>query len=395
MHICFVGSQYPPEMQYDGGSTLRYISASLLAERGHKVTVITVTREKTQSQRMEKGVWVWRLPEPRYRTTLPEDLRHNWQVWRAVQQVQPEIVQVHESGAEGFLLAKLGRGNFKLVTRMSSYTTLTNARYSYPFSIRKRVLSYMARQQTLASHALYAPTFNLARQIEHDIKLKPGSVQHIPNGLLLNEMQIFRQATPILKIDSPYIVYYGRVEEDKGAAYLAQALPAVWEKIPSLKVVLIGLYSNYKLEGQPARTYIEKLAGKYATNLIFTGHLPRHEALAIVARAKLAVLPTIWEAFSYACAEAIALGVPVVTTIDSGGPAEIVAGVNDSQVEPNSIPAGWLVPRRNAQALGAAMLEALTDPILLAQVKKNALERAKRYAAPQMIDKMLALYQQL
>lgn len=395
MRICFVSTDYPPDTPFGGVATLTQTAARGLARRGHEVTVVTVTREAQDKRVMDEGVCVWRFSEPNYRTTLKEDLKRNWQVWKAVKKLQPQIVHLVEYGAEGFLVGLLGRQHYKRVTFLISPATLTKVRHEQNFQLRQAVLSFMARRQVLSSHAVCSPSYRWGRKVEQDAKLKPGSVRKVIQGMNLEEMRHFRETEPTIKIDEPYLIYYGRVEERKGVGYLAQALPAVWEQFPNLKVLFVGLQAAYKLEGIPSRQYIEQQAGKYAENLVFIDHLPREEVLPLVARAQLAVLPSLWEPYAYTSMEAIALGVPVVATGDSGGMAEIIAGVDEEGVDPDTVPAGWLVPRRSAKALSGAILEALNDEEVLAQVKAKTLLRARQFDATQMAEQLENLYLEL
>lgn len=395
MRICFISTDYPPEMPFGGVATLTQTAARGLARRGHDVTVITITRQSHDKKFIDEGVCVWGLSEPHYRTTIKEDFRRNWQVWRAVQKLRPEVVHMVEFGAEGCLLSLLGRKKYKLVTCLISPGTLTSVRYEQPLQRRQKVLSFMARRQALNSHALFSPSVRWARKIEHDARLKPRSIRQIVEGVDLDELQGFQKTEPSIKIEGDYLVYYGRLEERKGVQYLAQALPGVWEKLPDLKMLLIGLQGNYTLEGVPSRQYIEQAAGKYVHNLCFIDHMPREEVLPVVAQAKLAVLPSIWEPYAHTCIEAIALGVPVITTGDSGGNAEIIAGLDDAEAEPGSVPVGWLVPRRNVKALTGAILEALGDEEALAQVRERLPRRARRFDTNVVAAKTEELYREL
>jgi len=392
MKICIVSTQYPPLTATGGIATFVGIAAPILARRGHKVTVISVSRDGSDTRTVVDGVELWRLPETRPRATLREDLRRNWQVWRAVSQIKPDMVQMVDFRAEGFLTAILSSKRTGLVTLLDCHRTLTKVRREEPFSFHQEALSFMALRQARRSQAVFASSVFLARQVERDSKFKPDSIQAIYHALNMAEINIFRQTSPEISVSGAYIIYFGRVEERKGMEYLAKALPQVWQKLPYLKVVLAGLYSPYSIEGQPVRQYFEELAGRFASNLVFTGHLAREQVLPLVAKAKLAVLPSIWEPFGFTCAEALALGVPVVTTGDSGGPGEIIGGLNDNEVEPDSVPAGWLVPRRNSVALASAIIEALTDLEAQATVKKRLEKRLHRFEAERMVDKIEALY---
>jgi glycogen(starch) synthase len=396
MHICFVSTPYPPETDFGGIATYAHTAARILARRGHKVSVVTVTWGKEDIHRVTDGVEVWQIREPGSRTTVQDDLRRNRQVWQALQELKPDVVQVAEYEGECFLSSLLRRKRFGLVTRLTCHFTLTSVRHQYPFEMQRFARHYMALEQARHSDAIFSPAVSHARQIEQDSGFKPGTIRQIYNSLNLEDMQAFRRMEPELKISGPYLIYFGRLEaESKGILYLVEALQTVWEKSPYLKMVFAGLYDGYKVKGEPVKVYIERKAGKYAGNLIFTGHLHRHQVLPLVARAGAAVLPSVWEPFGFTCAEALAMGVPLVTTSDSGGPAEIVAGKHDPEVASDSTPAGWLVPRRNPKALASAIIEVLSDEEARAQTLERAERRVRRFDAERMVDRLEELYQEV
>lgn len=395
MRICFISSQYPPEARYDGGATYVYNIARTLARRGHEVNVITTTHKKRLSGKLEEGVWVWRCHEPRYRTHLYEDIRRNWQVWRVVRKIQPDLVQLNESRAEGFLLALFERGRWKLVTRISSHIALTGIKEKATQNFRFAMLNRMAQYQTRHSDAIVSPSSLLARQIEQHIKLTPGHIQQVYNGMNLQEIQSLSQVTPNLTLNEPYVAFFGRLDERKGTQYVAQAMPLVWKHFPYLKIVFVGQFDPFKLENIPSKQYVESLAGDYIKNIVFTGHLPYEQALPIVAHARLTLLPSIWEPFPNACIESIVLGVPVITTGGTGGAEEIVAGTNDPEVELDSVPAGWLVPPRDAKALANAIIEALSDGSAMQKVRANVKRRAYRFDVERTATAMEKIYQEI
>jgi len=80
----------------------------------------------------------------------------------------------------------------------------------------------------------------------------------------------------------------------------------------------------------------------------FTGRLTQDELVKRYSRAKIAVVPSLYEGFGLPAAEAMACGTPVIAT--TGGALPEVVG-----------DAGVLVPPRSADALADAIKRLLND----------------------------------
>jgi glycosyltransferase involved in cell wall biosynthesis len=98
------------------------------------------------------------------------------------------------------------------------------------------------------------------------------------------------------------------------------------------------------------------------------------------AAATVFTLPSLYEGFGMPLLEAMACGTPVVTTTSSSLP-EVVGD------------AGLTVPPTDADALGAALLRALTDIDLRAEMRERGLRQARRFSWRATAERTLAAYQ--
>jgi glycosyltransferase involved in cell wall biosynthesis len=98
------------------------------------------------------------------------------------------------------------------------------------------------------------------------------------------------------------------------------------------------------------------------------------------AAATVFTLPSLYEGFGMPLLEAMACGTPVVTTTSSSLP-EVVGD------------AGLTVPPTDADALGAALLRALTDVELRAEMRERGLRQARRFSWRATAERTLAAYQ--
>jgi glycosyltransferase involved in cell wall biosynthesis len=122
----------------------------------------------------------------------------------------------------------------------------------------------------------------------------------------------------------------------KGLKYLLKAVASLIPKRPELRVVVVG--SPKKESAIPS--LIRALG--LGRHVEFTGSISQDEFVRQYATAWAAVVPSLYEGFGLPAGEAMACGVPVIST--TGGALPEVVG-----------DAGLLVPPGNAQALAVAI----------------------------------------
>jgi glycosyltransferase involved in cell wall biosynthesis len=151
--------------------------------------------------------------------------------------------------------------------------------------------------------------------------------------------------TGVRRKDLPrrYLAFCGPLDRRHGAETLAAALPLAWRGAPDLKVVLAGTYDPEDLarwQGEWAEdadkvTAVEDLGGG--------------DLIAIAARAVAVVAPALVDDLSEVAQQALAMGVPVITTRSSGTAELVEPGVT-----------GAVVPTGSPNTLGDALAAAWT-----------------------------------
>src|SRR5574341_1081149 len=136
----------------------------------------------------------------------------------------------------------------------------------------------------------------------------------------------------------PYLLFTGRINDPrKNIPLLFQAFAHIHAHYPALKLRLAG--------DQPSPAMLQSLnALGLESSVEFMGRLPREALLRLYQGAELFVLPSSQEGLGSSMLEALACGVPVVTT-RCGGPESVIA---DGET-------GTLVESGNAAALAAAV----------------------------------------
>jgi glycosyltransferase involved in cell wall biosynthesis len=178
-------------------------------------------------------------------------------------------------------------------------------------------------------------------------------------------------AAPV-ESEGPVILCVANLIGYKGHRYLLRAAALLGERFIRCTVVLAG-------DG-PERGRLEKLACDLGVDARFLGQ--RGDVPALLARADVAVLPSLTEGMSNAVMEAMAAGKPVVAT-DVGGNRELLEG------------RGVLVPPADAQALADALASVLTDHEFAARIGAEALGWSRKSLhVDAMVEKHISLYTQ-
>lgn len=164
------------------------------------------------------------------------------------------------------------------------------------------------------------------------------------------------------------IVYSGRITEEKGILQLIQAIKQI-KVIPNLKLMIIGA-SAYGKDKQPT-PFIQRLEEETESikdNVLYTGFVDYNKIPSYLKMADIAVVPSMWEEpFGLTVVEAMAAGLPLITT-RSGGIPEICEGV------------ATIVDRNNiVDNLAAAILDLYQHPEKRAAMAKASLERSKLF----------------
>ena len=191
------------------------------------------------------------------------------------------------------------------------------------------------------------------------------------NGI---DTQRFYKATAIprheigLNDDQFVIVFSGRLTQEKGILELILAIKKVISTI-NCKLLIIGA-SAYGKDKHPT-PFIQKLEQEtepIKDSVIYTGFVDYTQISSYLKAANIAVVPSMWdEPFGLTVVEAMAAGLPLITT-RSGGIPEICEGV------------ATIVERENiVENLANAILDLYQHPEKRQAMAKASLERSKLF----------------
>jgi glycosyltransferase involved in cell wall biosynthesis len=171
----------------------------------------------------------------------------------------------------------------------------------------------------------------------------------------------------------PVVLAVGRLTAQKGFGTLLTAAASWRDMDPEPLLVIAG-------EG-PRSAELRSKAASLGVAAQFLGH--RDDVPALLARAAVFVLPSVWEGQPLALQEALRAGVPVV--------ASRVGGIPDITGD-----AAVLVPPGDAARLAAAVRSVLDDPALAARLRDEAFRRGAELPTPDdALAAALACYAEL
>ena len=194
----------------------------------------------------------------------------------------------------------------------------------------------------------------------------------IPNVVDAGEARATARAEPSFELPERYLLFVGKLEENKGAR---QLVPAVAAADTGLPLVILG-------EG--TLTHAVKFeATSREVPLIQRGWADRNDVLRVMGRATALVFPSLWpEPLSRVLLEALALGTPTAA-VDTGGTRELIT--HDES--------GLVVS--DPSELGEAVARLVGDEALRRRLGEGARERANSFAPEALVPRYEAVYRSL
>jgi glycosyltransferase involved in cell wall biosynthesis len=211
--------------------------------------------------------------------------------------------------------------------------------------------------------------------------MDPENIEIIFNGVPLDEFRevsdsAAAEAAEELGIgaDTPVVGTVARLEEQKGITHFLNAVPAVKEECPDVKVLIVG---DGTLRGA-----LEEEARQLgiADNVIFTGE--RRDVPRLYKLMDVKVISSIYEGTTLTVFEAMATGTPVVATTVDGVEEVIEDGAT-----------GMLVPPKDAASIAEVVTDLLTNPNRTRLLSERAEQAVKQYDVRTSMRRIENLYE--
>ncbi len=211
--------------------------------------------------------------------------------------------------------------------------------------------------------------------IYNGVTIKEAEVNCTPEAISSMGTQVRQELG--LSTNHQIALTVGRLTPQKGYADLIPVMPEVLKQFPQVRFVWVG-------EGEQ-RDYLSDQIKKYGLEdqVLLLGY--RSDVPKLLQAADLFVFPTHYEGGqSFALAEAMAYGVPIVTS-DASGIPEVI----EHQIH------GLIFPTGDRTKLKEAICWALTHPEQMQTMARHARDRAQDFSEEKMIQQYLEVWAEL
>ena len=361
MKISIFVSLFPPKRL--GGTEIATFNIAKYLSKKHEVHVFTKLDEGLPKESSLEGFYVHRIPWRQIR--FLGGLLFWINAYRLLKRTKSDIIHAQNIGIGRFvyLLNKSLKKPYVIWARGSDVDSL--------FTDKK---VDALKKGLKKADAVISLTDDMKDKIK---KACDREIFVIPNGIDLEQFKglskkDLRKKFGLNKTDKT-ILYVGTLRPVKGLTYLIRAMKTIDDK--DAKLLLVGR--------GPDRENLEELVKKLKIekSVKFVGRVPNKDVFEYMCASDVLVLPSLSEGFPNVILEAMASGLPVVTTNVGGLPEIVKDNVN-----------GFLVDLENSEQLSEKLSLLLKNDALRRTISKNNLNEAKKYSWESVIDQLEKVY---
>ena len=225
---------------------------------------------------------------------------------------------------------------------MEHLSMALNSKHQRIFRLEEALFAHGGARRVIANSQM------VKREIEAIYRYPAARIEVVPNGVPVAEFRFTAaermrsRAAFELAADEVAVLFVGSGWERKGLANAVRALEQIDD--PKLKLIVAGRGNARQFHSRRAQ---------------FLGEMD--DLSALYRAGDLFVLPTLYDPFSNACLEALASGLPVVTTTANGFSEIMTEGVHGSVLEAGDVDAianairYWSNPERRSEARPALL----------------------------------------
>ncbi|TCP56070.1 (1-_4)-alpha-D-glucan synthase (UDP-glucose) [Tamaricihabitans halophyticus] len=334
MRVLMLSWEYPPVVV---GGLSRHVQAlaRYLARQGNEVVVLCRHTAGTDAQThpttdaVADGVRIIRVAEDPAHLLFERDLVA-WTLAMGHAMVRagnslianwrPDVVHAHDWLVAHPAIALAEAAHVPLVSTLHATEAGRHSGWlSHPLNQQVHSVEWWlanrADEVITCSAAMRAEVAQLFELSEDDIHVIHNGIEHTDWEVPQDEVAAMRARHG--RGTAPLLLFFGRLEYEKGVQDLLTALPRIRRSHPGTRLVVAG-------EGRHLNELVDQARrAKLLRSVDFVGHLPDHTLSAVVAAADAVVLPSRYEPFGIVALETAAAQTPLVSST-AGGLGEVV-----------------------------------------------------------------------
>ena len=221
--------------------------------------------------------------------------------------------------------------------------------------LMRRWHSFLTMQKFVSKRLkkIIVPSKSSIEDIKEEFEVSKKKMVRIMNGI---DLELFYPDSSVPKVPKKIVTVASADVPLKGLDYLLKALKEVKKKYPEVSLSIIG----ERKKGGHTERLIKKMNLEKQIN--FFSNLSQSELRKTYCEAELAVIPSLYEGFGFAAVEAMACGIPLIST--SGGALPEV--IKDT---------GIIIEPKSSKDIYNSILEFFSSPDLAKQYSEKALKR--------------------
>jgi glycosyltransferase involved in cell wall biosynthesis len=346
MNIALLSFEYPEETGFGGIGTYTWYQARALVKLGHSVHVLAGADRPTALRSVEHdGVVVHRFRSNWSTRVLGgvdalglfwsrariENALNMWGAFRRLaREHRYDVVEMPECGGEGAFLNHVTE--VPSVVRFHSPAALIMPTYDTG-RVDRLLCSLVEGLGIRGATALTSCSQFVAREVRSRMGVD-RKITVIPNGI---DLKLFDSTSSVdvrrtfgIPRGKTMIVFTGRMEPRKGIHLCKEIAGSVLQRHASAAFVFAGA-DPFGYMQTTLLPYLRSLPLRGSVHYI--GKLGLVEMRSCLRQASIFLLPSVWENCPYACLEAMAAGVPIVSS-DAGGMPELVRDEENGLLAP-------------------------------------------------------------
>lgn len=352
-----------PDLSGGGAERVMLTLASAFRDRGYRIDLVLAQECGELLIEVPVGVNLVPLATGPVQNRLALGARSIYSLARYLKRTQPGALLSAVSGANFVALAAYRISGYRGRVVVTEVNTHGNFRLPLQATLVRLLYS--------GADCVVAVSCGVARDL-YGLRVPTTRIVVIPNPINTDRVRALAAkndgVTFCPKKDAPVVATVGRLTEQKDLTTLIDAI-ALLQNRRRVKLLIIG-------DG-PERRCLESYVAQLglADQVFFAGF--QSNPYAWMVRGDVFALSSRWEGFGLVLAEALALGLPIVSTDCPSGPAEILEHGRY----------GSLVAPGDAQALAEAINKTIDSP----QKADSLMERAEQFNVSAIAERYLRI----